>query len=250
MNFFLRPYCVAVLLAAAFLAAPAWADTPALKLTASNWTPYLDSSRAENGVVAVMVTTAFERAGYTTTLTFEPWPASLEKTQTGEFDVHISTWKTPERAKDLALSEPFLFNRITLMGKGSKPYSIYKKEDLEGLRIGVVDDYAYSAKKYNTAGLKIVSSASVEESVTRLLEGELDIIVGDRMTMRHQVDKESAARQVTISPDTLATRGLRIAVSREREDHEAIVEAFNTAISEMQEDGTYNSILGGYGISQ
>ena len=87
-------------------------------------------------------------------------------------------------------------------------------------------------------------------SLAKTQAGELDIIVGDHMTMRHQVDRESAARQVTISPDPITTRGLRIAMSREREDHEAIVEAFNSAIADMQEDRTYNSILGGYGISQ
>lgn len=247
---FLRPYNLAVLLAILAFAAPAWADTPPLRLTASDWKPYVDSSQQRHGVVVAMVTTALKRAGYPSSLTFEPWPGSLEKTQGGEYDILIGIWKTPERATQFDLSEPFLVNRITLMGKGTRPYSIYNKADLAGLRIGVVEDYAYSAKKYDTSGLEIVGGGSVQENVERLLAGDLDLILGDHLAMRHEVDKKSAARQITISPDALDTRGLRIAVSRTREDHATIVAAFNKAIADMKSDGTYNDILGGYGINQ
>jgi ABC-type amino acid transport substrate-binding protein len=50
-------------------------------------------------------------------------------------------------------------------------------------------------------------------------------------------------------PEPLLTRGLRIGVSKEREDAAAIVEAFEQEIAKMQEDGSYNAILATFRIS-
>jgi ABC-type amino acid transport substrate-binding protein len=67
--------------------------------------------------------------------------------------------------------------------------------------------------------------------------------------LRHEVDLVSGAKFVRIIPDALQTRGLRIAVSKQRKDHAEIVAAFNEAIAAMREDGSYNSTLANYRIS-
>jgi polar amino acid transport system substrate-binding protein len=53
-----------------------------------------------------------------------------------------------------------------------------------------------------------------------------------------------------VLPKPLITRSLRIGVSKQRPDHAEIVAAFNRAVTQMKEDGSYNSLMANYRISE
>lgn len=220
-----------------------------LRLTASDWAPYVDSTRYGFGSVPTMVTTAFERAGYDVELEFEPWPDSIEKTASGEYHVLIGAWRTGAREESLAFSDPYLVNEVTLMKMSNNPARIRVRDDLIGMRIGIVGDFAYANQPYDTADLDIVEFGDVTSSVEALLAGDIDVVIGDRNVLRHQVDLHTAGATVDVLPIALERRSLRIAVTRQRDDHEEIIAAFDKAIDEMKTDGTYNSILANYRIS-
>lgn len=231
------------------LAVVGLANAGELKLTASDWAPYVDSTRYGHGSVPTMVTTAFERAGYDVELTFEPWPDSIEKTASGEYQVLIGAWRTEAREESLAFSVPYLINEVTLMKMSNNPARIRVRDDLDGMKIGIVGDFAYANQPYDTADLDIIEFDDVTASVETLLAGDIDVVVGDRNVLRHQVDLHTAGATVDVLPIVLERRSLRIAVTRQRDDHEEIIAAFETAIEEMKTDGTYNSILANYRIS-
>ena len=122
-------------------------------------------------------------------------------------------------------------------------------EDLAGLRIGVVNDYAYNREAVDTTGIEIATAGSVRENVESLLAGDLDLVLADARVAMYEVNQLVVGRRVTLLPAAVITRGLRIAVSRTRPDHDEIVEAFEAAVASMRSDGTYTQLLASYRIS-
>ena len=220
-----------------------------LKMVATDWAPYVDTSITRNGVAVSLVTEALQRAGYRVQLYLDDWPRALISTQAGEFDLIATLWRTDERAESIAFSEPFMQNELRFLRRVGDEVRANEREDLVGRRIGVVVDYAYGEQPYDTTGIEIVRNGSVGESIESLLAGDVDLVLGDSLVLRHEVDKRRMAKRVELLPSVLESRGLRIGVSKQRADHAEIIAAFDDAIAAMREDGSYNSMLGMYRIS-
>ena len=225
------------------------AEAQELEMTASTWSPYVDGRLYEHGVAIAVAGTALERAGYNPSLTVGSWPQVLIATQNGTYDVLVGVWFTDERSAELAFSEPFLNNEIKFLKRSDSDIRYRSIDDLIGLRIGVVNDYAYSREAVSTTGIDIAVAGSVRENVESLLAGELDLVLADARVAIYEVNQLVAAKNVTLLPEPVMTRGLRIAVSRARPDHNEIIEAFNAAIVSMRSDGSYDSLLANYRIS-
>jgi len=225
------------------------AEAQELSLAASTWSPYVDQRLYERGVAVAVATTALERAGYDPSLTIGSWPEVMVDTQDGTHDVLVGVWFTEERSTELAFSEPFLDNEIKFLKRADSDIRFRSVEDLAGLRIGVVSDYAYNREAVDTTGIEITAAGSVRENVESLLAGELDLVLADARVAMYEINQLVVARRVTLLPEAVITRGLRIAVSRTRPDHEGIVEAFNAAIAAMRSDGSYSQLLASFRIS-
>lgn len=225
------------------------AEVETLRLVASEWPPYVDANVPRNGLAPQLVLAALRRAGYRVQLFIDYWPRSLTAMQAGEFDAMVSLWFTDDRNESIAFSEPFMTNQLQFMKRSADAIKLTTREDFVGLRVGVVEDYAYSEKKYDTSGIDIVSGGSVGENIDSLLAGELDLVLGDALVLRHQADLRRAYRKVEVLPLVLESRGLHFGVSRQRPDHEELVKAFNESIEAMRADGSYASLMANYRIS-
>jgi len=229
------------------VALPAVAEE--LSMTASIWPPYVYEERRSNGFLVALVSDALNRAGYQANMVVEPWPKALESTQNGDYDVYCGIWYTDDRAETLTFSEPFIDNQIIFAKRSDRDFKFENRTDLNDLRIGIVDDYAYSDKGYDTTGIEIAEAGSVEENVKRLVAGDIDLILADRRVVFYEVDELVAAKKITVLPKPVNTRGLRIAVSKKRTDHREIIAAFDKAITAMKADGSYNTILANHRIN-
>ena len=221
-----------------------------IKLTATDWPPYASAQLYRNGVAIVLTEEALQRAGYITTTTIVPWPQALDSVADGSYDVVTSIWQTDERSEELAFSEPFMRNYIIFIKRSGSSAQFNEPADLQGLRIGVVTDYAYSNQPYDTTGIKISEAGSVQENINLLLKDELDLVLADGRVAAYEIDQMVVAKELTIIRNQFTTRGMRIGVSRQNPNHDKIVTAFDKSIAEMREDGSYNAILATFRVSQ
>lgn len=221
-----------------------------IKLTATDWPPYASTQLYRNGVAIVLTEEALERAGYTTTTTIAPWPQALESVADGTYDVVTSVWETDERSEKIAFSAPFMNNYIIFIKRSGSPAQFNETDDLQGLRIGVVTDYAYSNQPYDTSGIEISEAGSVQENINLLLKDELDLVLADGRVAAYEIDQMVVAKELTVIRNPLITRGLRIGVSRQNPNHEKVIAAFDKSIAEMRKDGSYSAILATFRVSQ
>jgi polar amino acid transport system substrate-binding protein len=216
-----------------------------LTVTGSLWSPYLDPELEEGGLAADLVRTALTRAGYEIEGSTENWSRAYEGTAVGVYDVVAAVWQNAEREADLVFSDAYLLNDIVFLARRGVFVEFNTLGDLSGLRIGVVRDYAYDDAFDTHPDLARYANNHLIQNLLLLRQGRLDVIVGDKWSILHQISQfmPDDLQQFRLLTKPLVRRALRMGVSRVNGDAESIIEAFDAAIAEMKEDGSYAAIV-------
>ena len=160
------------------------------------------------------------------------------------FDGSAAAWKDPERERVLIFSQPYLENRLVLVGRRGADVSARTLADLAGKRVAIVEGYSYG-DSIESGGPIFVRSASEEDSLARLLKGVVDYTLMDDLVVQYIVSNypKEAGTRLQIGSTPLVTRELCLALRRTRPDAESIVTRFNAQLRGMIADGTYHRLL-------
>ena len=118
-------------------------------------------------------------------------------------------------------------------------------DDLEGVKIGVIEGYAYDEDFNDSAAIKKINAGSLTENLRKLIAKEIDLSLDDERVLRYTLNQSIPynTTMLEILAKPLARRGINIDVSRKNPAHEKIVAGFNKAIAEMKKDGTHDRIV-------
>lgn len=221
-----------------------------LRIAADRWPPYADRQLPGNGVALHLVQAALARAGYASEYVEVPWPRVLYGVQNGEYDLVADAWYTPEREVFGEYSDPYLVNRVRLLKRRGSPITFARLADLYPYRIAVVRGYSYSAEFNGDQHLQRVPVFSFVNAALMLQAGRVDLTLEDELTALHHFNGDLAELkgEVEFLPVPLAENGLRILVGRHHPHHAEIVAAFNKAIRQMHEDGSYDALMREHGL--
>lgn len=214
-----------------------------LKLVSTAWPPFTDDAGKPRFALD-LVETALGRIGLTAKTTIVSPAQFTPSLLTGDFDGSAAAWKDPERERVLLFSQPYLENRLVLVGRRGTDVSAKTIADLKGKRVAIVEGYSYG-DTIETAGPIFVRSHSEEDSLSELLEGSVDYTLMDDLVVQYLVDnypKESESR-LQIGSTSLITRELYFAVRRTRTDAESLIARFNSQLRGMIADRTYHRLL-------
>jgi polar amino acid transport system substrate-binding protein len=192
----------------------------------------LDLVEAGLGRIAVSTTTEFvDAAQYTTSL------------MNGPFDGSGAAWRDAEREQALIYSQPYLENRLVLVGRKGAVVSSAKLAELRGKRIAIVEGYSYG--EIENAGPVFVRSKSEEDSLRLLLDNKVDYTLMDELVVQYIVNNYAteARTKLQFGSTPLIRRPLFLAVRRSVPEAEAIVTRFNAQLRNMIVDRTYHKLL-------
>jgi hypothetical protein len=150
----------------------------------------------------------------------------------------------PERERFLLFSQPYLENRLVLVGRRGADVSAKTLAALKGKRVAIVAGYSYG-DAVDKSGAVFVRAATEEESLALLLKSAVDYTLMDDLVVEYILrnhPKESAAR-LQIGSTPLVTRALYLAIRRSRPDAESIIKGFNAELRGMIADRTYHRLL-------
>lgn len=233
---------------AATVFSPVQAADKDLIIAIEHWPPYSDQGHPRYGIATEIVATALDRAGYSFRITFENWTDILKGAQVGVFDVISAGWHTKEREKYFAFSEPYLFNEVKFIKLKGKSFNYGTLDDLRGVIVGVVENYAY-LPEFDSSNIPIkFSNRHVIQNLLLLQQGKIDLTLDDEWVIRHQLANymPNAIDQFEFLDKPLANRGLHLLVSLRNKNHEKIITDFNKTMNEMKDDGTIIKILNSY----
>jgi polar amino acid transport system substrate-binding protein len=219
------------------------AQAAPLTLVSTAWPPFTNAA-GQPRFALDLVEAALGRFGVTARTTIVTADEFTPALLSGRFDGSGAVWKDPERERVLIFSQPYLENRLVLVGRHGADVSAKTLGDLKGKRVAIVEGYSYG-ESIDSAGPAFVRSKSEEDSLSQLLNGDVDYTLVDELVVHYVVrnyPKESAAR-LQIGSTPLVRRELFFAVSKARADAESIVARFNAQLRGMIADRTYHRLL-------
>lgn len=209
------------------------------------WPPYVDAQLPDQGLAVELVTHIFKRAGFPVENTVESWPRAMEGVRIGLYDVLGAAWYDEQRAEDFIYSEPYLVNELIVVKRRDLPGRYDSLGALHGARLGLAPDYAYGVALEELPGVKVVYENHIIQNLLNLLNGKVDFVVGDRRAIALQLEEyvKDRRHEVEVTGIALPPRALYVAGSRSGERPAGLIEAFNAALQEVREDGSYQAII-------
>ena len=198
-----------------------------LQLVSTAWSPFTNAP-GQARFALDLVSVALERVGITAETVIVDEARLTPSLLSGEFDGSAAVWRDAERERALVYSQPYLENRLILVGRQGSDVSATSLADLAGKRIALVAGYAYGEAVETTDAPVFVGSNSEEDSVTRLLNGEVDYTLMDDLVIQYLINNhgEEARTRLSFGSTPLLTRSLHFAVppvaSGRRVDHLAV----------------------------
>ena len=215
-----------------------------LQLVSTAWSPFTNAP-GQARFALDLVDTALERVGIVAETVIVDEARLTPALLSGEFDGSAALWRDTERERALIYSQPYLENRLILVGWQGSDVSATALADLVGKRVALVAGYAYGEAVETTDGPIFVGSNSEENSVTRLLNGEVDYTLMDDLVIQYLIRNhgEEARTRLAFGSTPLLTRSLHLAVRRSLPDAESIISRFNAELRGMIADGSYHRLL-------
>ncbi len=220
------------------------AEPGELHLASDTWPPFTDGPEGQR-VAIDLVMTALDRADISASTAIVSWKEVEAGIRSGTFDGSAAMWRTEKREQELVFSEPYLENRLVLVGRKGSDVAATRMSDLAGKRVAAVGRYAYGDVIEKGAGIYFISGRDDQDDLDKLLAGDVDYMLVDELVARYLLayQPDEAVAKLEIGTTPLARRTLHLAVRRDVPGAEQMIGAFNHEIRGMLADGTYAEVL-------
>jgi polar amino acid transport system substrate-binding protein len=218
-------------------------QTSPLQLVSTAWPPFTNEPGKPRFALD-LVEAGLERIGLSAKTTIVEAARFTPALVSSEFDGSAAAWKDAERERALIFSQPYLENRLVLVGRRGDDVSAAALTSLKGKRVAIVEGYSYG-DALDKADLTLVRSRSEEDSLKLLLSKGADYVLMDELVVQYIVDNHAkeAGAKLQLGSIPLLTRQLYLAVRRSRPDAESIITRFNAQLRGMIADRTYHRLL-------
>ena len=219
------------------------AQTNQLRLVSTAWPPFT-SQPGQPRLALDLVEAALGRIGFTAETTIVDAAQFTPALVGGSFAGSAAAWRDPERERVLLFSQPYLENRLVLVGRRGADVSAKSFAELKGRRVAIVEGYSYG-DGVDAAGPIFVRTRSEEDSIRQLLTNAVDHALVDEIVVQYIVDHhaDEAQAKLQLGSAPLITRSLHLAVRRSHPQAQSIIDRFNAQLRTMVADGTYNRLL-------
>jgi len=216
-----------------------------------DWAPFYGSEMTKNGVITEIVQTAFKRAGMQASIRFVPWKRAMQEVEIGKTEILMGAYYTQERNKAFYYSDAIYDIKLGLVALKSLGIKKYKKlQELTPYTIGVSRGWANS-KEFDEADYLTKEGASNQIlNVRKLFKNRVDMISISFGVFRYEVasmPKQKIEQVIFIEPP-LKISPIYLITSRSNPNKESVMEAFNTGLVDIKEDGSYDKILRAHGF--
>ncbi|RJT41202.1 cystine ABC transporter substrate-binding protein [Rahnella woolbedingensis] len=167
------------------------------------------------------------------------WDGMLASLESKRIDVVINQVTiSPEREKKYDFSTPYTVSGIQALVKKGAEGSITKPEDLKGKKVGVGLGTNYEQwLRANVPGVDVRTYDDDPTKYQDLRVGRINAILVDRLAALDLVKKTGDTLAVAGAPFSRQESGVAV-----RKDNPELLGAINTAIAEMQKDGSLAKI--------
>ena len=237
-----RKAAAAILLCASVSAIVLAQAPQPLSLVSTAWTPFTNEP-GQPRFALDLVEAALGRTMRTAKTAIVPPAQFTTALLSGKFDGSAAAWKDAERERVLLYSQPYLENRLVLVGRLGADVSAKTLADLKSRRVAIVEGYSYGA--IESAGPVFVRASGEEDSLTRVLRGEADYVLMDDLVVTYLIKNypEESRTRIEVGKTPIISRSLHLALRRSRPDADGLIRRFNAQLKTMIADRSYHKLL-------
>lgn len=147
-----------------------------MRLTSSEWPPYNSESLKQQGALSAVIRAAFSAVGYRVEIEFYPWVRAIKlaKDPKKPFHGYFPEYHDPANAEEFIYSVPMISSPLGFAEKVANPIKWATLDDLEKLRIGVVNGYINSAELDQRIARGAIHADIAPTDLNNLLKLEAD----------------------------------------------------------------------------
>ncbi|OMH33831.1 ABC transporter substrate-binding protein [Motiliproteus sp. MSK22-1] len=216
-----------------------------LDLVCSEWEPYVGNNLTNKGPLAELVTMAFKKGGYSSSVNTHTWADAMAGVKSADHDAAICVWFSKERNKEFRFSVPIILNRVSFLKRKTDSISWDRLNDLQGYKFAKLKDGVISKKFDNADFLQIREMDQQIDAIRLLVSGEVDMVAGDEGEALSLIQRylPEEADKLDFVDRSLASNSVHVMVSRTHSDSKELISAFNKGMAEMRADGSYQTLL-------
>jgi len=221
--------------------------------------PYIGAKLPNKGYVHELVTTAFQRVGYTVNIQFYPLARAQFLAKQGLIDGYLPTHFDKSQQHNLLFSAPFPGDSIGFLKKKSLtiPSSTFSTETLN-TQLNSLKNYRFGLVRGANTSPRFDSATTLNkqyvnnhlQNLDKLIIDRIDFVVGDKYTL---ADTMVALRphligQLEFLPSPLFSNTFHVAFSNKNKSSLKLRNDFNLGLAMLLHDGTLDNILEKHGL--
>jgi polar amino acid transport system substrate-binding protein len=217
-----------------------------VRIVSSDWAPYCGKDLLEYGIVAKIITAAYQKNGYNVQFDFKPWKRVLKEVERGEYDGSAVAYHTEERAKIYILSDPYMKSSTVLYQRKNMLKTWNKLEDLKSYRIGILRGSSHSESFDKANFLRKEPVSKHLYNLRKLIANHIDLIAIDPFVAEYLIESKLPLHKGKIeplNPPLDVSKPLYIMFSRNRPGIQKKIKAFNDGLKKIKNDGTLRNLL-------
>lgn len=214
-----------------------------LKLAADVWPPFTNVEE-EKSILTDLVKEALMRIDVASSVNIIEFSNVLEEIESGKLDGSPALWISEERKEKYYFSKPYLNNQLVLVGRKGSNVSQDSFAALKGKKIGVVDNYAYGTFGKDNE-IIIISDSSNQKNLENLLSEKIDYMLVDALLIQYMLKYQlnDVTQHLAIGQKPLLIKPLHLALGKNVENAQEILDQFDEEIEKMVVDESFNRIL-------
>ena len=215
-----------------------------VQLASDIWPPFTNVEK-EHAFALDLVKMALNRSAVHVDTEILEFDDVLDGIKERKYDGSAALWYTDERASFLVYSDPYLQNRLILVGKKGSDVSARSFAELTGKRVALVGNYAYGLSDADLKDVELIQGRNDQENLERLLNGETDYLLADALLIEYLLtyQEKEATQYLSFGAIPLIIKDLHFTLHKDVPNAEEIINRFNIEVIRMIADGSYNRIL-------
>lgn len=166
-----------------------------IDLVSLEWPPYSGEELAGKGLASIVVKGAFAYGHRAARVHIMPWRRALQeiRDESGMVQGIFPIYDDPARRGRFLLSDPFAYSPLGFVYHRGHDFDWHTVDDLKGLVIGVVGDYANEAQFDEMVANGQIQTLQANDDITllRLLDaGRIDVAVMDQLVASHILETQ------------------------------------------------------------
>ena len=224
-----------------FFSIPSFAETETYRVAGDNKFPpyeYVDSDGVFKGFNVDML----KAISLVTGIQFEfipmKWEDAYNSVQQGQTDIIQGMKESEERKSRFLFTDSMLMNSQSIFVLNDNR-AINSNRDLVGKTVALQKEDVVYNDINKIADVKVIQYDSLGEALKSLLDGHVDALIGNTLTVNYLCKETNSIELVKIVGEALNESKYAMAVAK---DNEELLYKLNKGLNEIQKNGMYDSL--------